>query len=128
MNDPAAFVMVGDLGVFPILSGTADRNLFAACEQGCGADWSACPWTSVCSISIDDVDKFANDPTFRAKYTKHMGGSNFGFADGHAKWVPAEAFRSAVEHCECCAASTGGTAGVAHRVGESGITFEIPCP
>jgi prepilin-type N-terminal cleavage/methylation domain-containing protein/prepilin-type processing-associated H-X9-DG protein len=128
MNDPASFVICGDLGVFPILSGTADRNLFAACDQSCGVDWSACPWTTSCSISSNDVQRFATDPTFRAKYTKHMGGSNFGFADGHAKWIPAETFRNSVEHCECCAASTGGTAGVPHRIGEPGITLEIPCP
>ena len=37
------------------------------------------------------ADEWASDATFRAKYTRHMGGSNIGFADGHAKWFDAEA-------------------------------------
>ena len=35
--------------------------------------------------------EFWSDPEIRKGYTRHLGGSNIGFADGHAKWFPAEA-------------------------------------
>jgi prepilin-type N-terminal cleavage/methylation domain-containing protein/prepilin-type processing-associated H-X9-DG protein len=127
MNDPSALVLCGDLGVFPTLNSN-DRNLFAVCDTCGNADWANCSWTRTCGISGDEAaNSFANDPTYRAKYTKHMGGSNFGFADGHAKWIPAETFRATAEHCVCCSPETGGTGSTTHLVGEPGTTIDTPC-
>jgi len=39
------------------------------------------------------------DPGYRAKYTRHLGGSNIGFADGHAAWWNAEAFVANTAYC-----------------------------
>jgi prepilin-type N-terminal cleavage/methylation domain-containing protein/prepilin-type processing-associated H-X9-DG protein len=125
MNDTANYVMCGDNGNQPILGGT-DGNLFYPCRQGCGADWSNCTQTSNCSISVDDVDKFANDPSFRAKYSRHMGGSNYGFADGHAKWWPAESWRNVVPKCVCCSPESGGTSSTVYGA-DKGRYIEGTC-
>jgi prepilin-type N-terminal cleavage/methylation domain-containing protein/prepilin-type processing-associated H-X9-DG protein len=62
----------------------------AAC--GCGGDWANCSWTIPCSV--DELNpQFALDVQYRKDNcpTRHLGGSNIGFADGHAKWFNAEA-------------------------------------
>ena len=55
----------------------------------CGADWVNCSWTQDCGAG---VLAFGNDPQYRQEYghPRHLGGSNLGFADGHAKWFPSE--------------------------------------
>ena len=40
------------------------------------------------------ITKFWTQPDFRKQFARHMGGDNLGFADGHAKWWPAEAIIS----------------------------------
>jgi prepilin-type N-terminal cleavage/methylation domain-containing protein/prepilin-type processing-associated H-X9-DG protein len=42
-------------------------------------------------ITPDEIGAFWHDATWRNRYTRHMGGNNLGFADGHAKWFPADA-------------------------------------
>ena len=34
--------------------------------------------------------QFVKDGNYRRTLARHMGGSNLGFMDGHAKWMPAE--------------------------------------
>jgi len=62
----------------------------AAC--GCGGDWENCSWSIPCSVDQNEP-RFATDVQFRKDNcpTRHLGGSNIGFADGHAKWFTAEA-------------------------------------
>lgn len=57
----------------------------------CGADWENCSWAIDCGAEKGDV-RWATDPQFRKTHagTRHLGGSNLGFADGHATWMPAE--------------------------------------
>jgi prepilin-type N-terminal cleavage/methylation domain-containing protein/prepilin-type processing-associated H-X9-DG protein len=54
----------------------------------CTADWINCPDTLDCAVNHR---AFWHDAQLRKKYTRHLGGSNIGFADGHAKWMAAEA-------------------------------------
>jgi len=67
-----------------------------ACSSTCGADWVNCPQTQSCSPPTGAIDplsyKWATDPTYRKTHApqRHLGGSNMGFADGHAKWFPSE--------------------------------------
>ena len=56
-------------------------------ECGCGADWENCPDITVCSVDPNDDDR---DSAVRREYTRHMGGTNIGFADGHARWYQSE--------------------------------------
>ena len=61
----------------------------------CGADWANCPEVQGCGVDWHDIAKFWGDATARAKFTRHMGGNNLGFADGHAKWWSAGGMISA---------------------------------
>ncbi len=42
------------------------------------------------SLCFDGDGKFGWDANYRQTFARHMGGSNLGFADGHAGWFPAE--------------------------------------
>jgi prepilin-type N-terminal cleavage/methylation domain-containing protein/prepilin-type processing-associated H-X9-DG protein len=60
------------------------------CGEGSG-DWANCSWSQNCSVGDTQHSwLFATDASYRKRYTRHLGGSNLGFADGHAKWYPAE--------------------------------------
>jgi prepilin-type processing-associated H-X9-DG protein len=71
-----------------------------ACRTGCGpfepsagccsADWTNCSWSQSCGIDWALKEAFYTGIPEEAKtFTRHLGGSNLGFADGHAKWWPA---------------------------------------
>jgi prepilin-type N-terminal cleavage/methylation domain-containing protein/prepilin-type processing-associated H-X9-DG protein len=66
-----------------------------AIDYGCAADWTNCSWTRDCGIDLSQINKFWTDATYRSRYARHLGGSNIGFLDGHAKWWPAEAIVNA---------------------------------
>ena len=55
--------------------------------EDCGIGSSSCGgcWDIHASIA------WARSPSRKAASTRHMGGSNVGFADGHAKWIMAAA-------------------------------------
>jgi len=56
----------------------------------CGTNDPGCSWSLACGLSYDEKLRFWKDATLRNSRTRHMGGVNFGFADGHAKWVTSE--------------------------------------
>ena len=62
----------------------------ASCYPGGLADWANCSWTQQCGAGDP---RFQTDPNYRKQNagTRHLGGSNLGFADGHAAWMNAEA-------------------------------------
>ena len=105
IEDPSWYVVCGDVMDFPTMH-NALKPLYEICGQTCGFDWANCPQSQTCSYPSEDFTKFFSDPTYRAKYTRHLGGSNFGFADGHAAWSNADAFRANLQ-CEidCIAGS-----------------------
>lgn len=57
----------------------------------CAADWTNCPDTADCGVDINLRREFFTNSATRKAFTRHMGGSNVGFADGHAKFYTAEA-------------------------------------
>jgi prepilin-type processing-associated H-X9-DG protein len=104
MQDPSRWVVVGDCGT------NAERDhsynyaysdfCRIACnspndpiQPDCGEDWSACPDTAKCSAPKggDFETDSERRKTYQYSKPRHMGGSNLGFGDGHAKWYPAEA-------------------------------------
>ncbi len=87
----------------------------------CQADWENCPWTQQCGIA--DQEKFWGDPSFRSGFTRHLGGINLGFADGHAAWINSEKLISNVKRIEC-------TDGVqVWKDGPNDYTYDgFPCP
>jgi len=75
----------------------ATQALFEVCRIcQASADWENCPWTQPCGLNETQRQEFTASPDFRRKYTRHLGGSNFGFADGHAAWWNAQAL---MERC-----------------------------
>jgi len=98
IKDPAKKVVCGD---------TAAQIEIARCSwlaypdtcrldgAGCNdrttvcADWENCSWTVDCGAG--DI-RFGYDPQYRKDHARarHLGGSNIGFADGHAAWMHAE--------------------------------------
>ena len=100
IDDAVRFVVCGDVGTFAEVWGSApnvaypDYRCFGLCgtDPGCcgSADPVACPWSADCGLTYDQKIAFYNDSAFRKTLARHQGGSNLGFADGHAKWYPAE--------------------------------------
>ena len=100
INNPANFVVCGDSASMQMW--TARLDVWQVCQvQGGCADWVNCSWTQQCGIDEAHFKQFWSDPSYRTKYTRHLGGSNIGFADGHAAWWNAEAYIAAVPHRVC---------------------------
>jgi prepilin-type processing-associated H-X9-DG protein len=98
IDDTVKYVAVMDAGFHSPVPITTLRLAYPDVNDpgsymcGGGGDWENCSFTRDCSIGTGDYAKqFASDPGYRAKFTRHLGGSNIGFLDGHAKWYQAEA-------------------------------------
>ena len=104
IGDPSWYVVVADATSFGNRFSQYNQILYELCSYWCGASetsLSICPWISECTLPAGpEVDRFFSDPSFRAKYTRHLGGSNLGFADGHASWMLADALRAATPACD----------------------------
>jgi len=101
VNDPVTWVVCGDTGACPWISpGLLTYPDICAIE--CGNCWGWADWEDpICISSAADCGlyniapmngSFLRDPTLRKPYTRHLGGSNIGYADGHAQWMSAESF------------------------------------
>ncbi len=101
LDDSARTVATGDATVFGWYFRGAGDMLYECCSQGCGnSSYYDCPDSQVCSFPAEDLPKFESDPGYRRKYTRHLGGSNVGFADGHANWYSADAFVAESPYCD----------------------------
>jgi len=63
------------------------------CGSTCGCDWSTCADGAICrSTPYAGEIWYATDVEYRKKHAgvRHLGGSNIGYADGHAAWMSAE--------------------------------------
>ncbi len=108
IEDPAMHLVCGDAS----MSHTALQQYrdwaYTLCKVGCaplpccdgGADWANCPDTRTCGLDKNLRDEWRSDASLRGKYTRHLGGINVGFADGHAKWWHSEAFMNQAPYCE----------------------------
>jgi prepilin-type N-terminal cleavage/methylation domain-containing protein/prepilin-type processing-associated H-X9-DG protein len=97
IEDPAAFVICGDAGLGPN-PGEMDNWGSLAFPEGmdvgndcCVADWENCSWSRDCGLDVNHKRAFWTDPDLRKRFTRHLGGSNIGFADGHARWMSGDA-------------------------------------
>jgi prepilin-type N-terminal cleavage/methylation domain-containing protein/prepilin-type processing-associated H-X9-DG protein len=77
----------------------ADMNGPGGLSCCASADWSNCAWSQSCGLDPSVYNQWVTDASFRSKYTRHMGGSNVGFADGHASWWVADAFMANIARC-----------------------------
>jgi prepilin-type N-terminal cleavage/methylation domain-containing protein/prepilin-type processing-associated H-X9-DG protein len=103
VEDAASFVICGDGG-----ARVTDQNVGTAaypdlCELECAnsvcsiVDWELCADGTVgsaadCGLYIHAPNNglFLKDPNRRKAYSRHLGGVNLGFLDGHAAWVASE--------------------------------------
>jgi len=101
VNDSARYVTCGDCGAqwafsnanklaFPDTCKVDNCGFASSCPAACVADWVNCPDTQACGLDADALVKFFNESAYRKTFTRHLGGSNVGFLDGHAKWYPSE--------------------------------------
>jgi prepilin-type N-terminal cleavage/methylation domain-containing protein/prepilin-type processing-associated H-X9-DG protein len=106
INDAARYVVCGDSTSNQMW--TPRLDVWQVCQVYCGgADWANCSWSQVCGLDQSNWAKFWSDPSYRTRYTRHLGGSNIGFADGHAAWYSAEAFANETPHSDCSGGSSG---------------------
>ncbi len=102
VQDAAHYPIVGDVGVLP--DNTVGQPALLAYPDICcaicagtqGIAWygdTNCPDGSGCEevcYNLHAHYDWAKDPNRRKASTRHLGGSNVGFLDGHAQWMQAE--------------------------------------
>ena len=56
-------------------------------------DWETCTWAEDCGLysQAPNDGSFLANPELRKPYSRHLGGVNLGFLDGHASWIRSEA-------------------------------------
>ena len=104
VEDPVNYIIVGDGG-----SQVYDNNLGTwaypdICGAECGGSSDNPVGPCCCGSAWEDEEPLDNglylwpdkgnwfdDPQKTKPYTRHLGGSNFGFLDGHAQWAAAQA-------------------------------------
>ena len=103
LDDPSWTVVCGDTGgqvdlwspinlAFPETCAASACGGIPATPGCCAADWANCSWTQDCAfIDVNLKNKFWYDANVRKQFTRHLGGSNIGFADGHAAWMSGDA-------------------------------------
>ena len=100
VTDAAKLVVCGDgTNLCGLEFRTPYDMLLELCSLWCGADHDACPMSVPCSIDSDEIDRFWSDVSWQRQYTRHLGGSNVGFADGHASWWVYQALINAAPFC-----------------------------
>jgi prepilin-type N-terminal cleavage/methylation domain-containing protein/prepilin-type processing-associated H-X9-DG protein len=117
MEDPASLVITGDtnpnlLSVavasyawwrpWSARGGMAFSMAYDKCCPLCESSLASCnEGAQTCGFADEAaLHRFLTDPSERRKWTRHMGGINVGFADGHAKWYDSEAFLAQVPVCQ----------------------------
>jgi len=110
IDDPVQLIVVADSTAGNNLLGV-ESVLYELLPNG---DWVNCSWTQDCALDQSIADEFWGDATFRSRWMRHLGGSNLGFADGHAKWYKGDALEALVPYCTCCSDETGGTSFTLH--------------
>jgi len=89
ITDPAWLIVIGCVQAGPEIE-SAWFSLYAG--NPC------CCW----GLSEEDACRFVTEPSFRKRFAPHMGGANWGFADGHAAWWDSEAMLTAANGNRCC--------------------------
>jgi len=119
IDDASWYVVCADATSFGNVFYSAHHMLYELCSYYCGQSEEAfelCPWVSECCIPAGpEHDRFFSDPSYSAQFTRHLGGSNVGFADGHAAWFNAEDFKA---NQQCVIDYTTGTCRVQPEEGK----------
>jgi prepilin-type N-terminal cleavage/methylation domain-containing protein len=60
------------------------------CDDASCGDFQVASECTPLSPCFGGDAELVRDPSYRKQYARHLGGDNLGFADGHAKWMPAD--------------------------------------
>ncbi len=104
--DTVKYVMVSDGGPSAWCNNLWSQLAFPDickidCAMCCSNDWEICPGEAdpecVAGIYMNAPNNGAlfKDPSVASKFSRHLGGSNLGFLDGHAAWWSVGAIKSA---------------------------------
>jgi prepilin-type N-terminal cleavage/methylation domain-containing protein/prepilin-type processing-associated H-X9-DG protein len=100
IDDPAKTLIIAEKGI----DGYFDSVVQIAYPEICRVIWGRVVRNpSNCGgnggdtepVTADQIANFWHDASWRNQYTRHMGGNNLGFADGHAAWMAADAMIAA---------------------------------
>ncbi len=105
VDDPVSFVICGDMGGGSEAGNPGNFAYPDVCNAECGNSWCS-TWIEDCADDIragcpDQWECFTNwhtsttmlrDQNLMKKATRHLGGVNLGFLDGHASWWNSEKF------------------------------------
>jgi prepilin-type processing-associated H-X9-DG protein len=124
--DQARYVICADGGaqVDTIMTGTLafpDICALECANEHCGwVDWEECTWAADCGLynHAPSDGSFLRNPELRAPYSRHRGGVNIGFLDGHAEWIHSERVLAL--------SPTDRRAGELLGYGPSGMTSDAP--
>ena len=122
VEDPVRYVVLGDGGgnVLDMVVSTAaypDICALACANKLCPyGDWELCPHTVDCSAPNDG--SFLLNPELRKPYSRHLGGVNLGYLDGHASWIHSEALIQKVSEGEIDGLTHSGPVSDCRRGGE----------
>jgi prepilin-type N-terminal cleavage/methylation domain-containing protein/prepilin-type processing-associated H-X9-DG protein len=117
VEDTTNFVIAGDNGVQAEDGSIGILAYPDTCELECGNsqcgthDWVLCADSGGdCGLYIyaPNNGAFLNDPNLRKPLSRHLGGSNLGFLDGHAAWISAETLITRFAQGELKGASSWG--------------------
>jgi len=102
VEHPTSFVVVGDGSQLTTAMGPGLTAYPDLCNAECAGDLIWCdPWVDweICSIWAADCGieyhapqngSFYNDRERLKYYSRHLGGVNIGFLDGHASWIASQ--------------------------------------
>jgi prepilin-type N-terminal cleavage/methylation domain-containing protein/prepilin-type processing-associated H-X9-DG protein len=104
IEDPTNFVACHDSGACGDLNSVGNVAYPDLCCMEGASTWCSwvnwesqegmCPGTEECKFHIapgESSPNFVTDPNELKKYTRHLGGVNLGWMDGHASWMSSEA-------------------------------------
>jgi prepilin-type N-terminal cleavage/methylation domain-containing protein/prepilin-type processing-associated H-X9-DG protein len=102
VQDPANYIAAYDSGACTDLSSVGNVAYPDLCAAECASSWCAwvdwedasftCEGTEDCRFHIAPLNPgFLADLNNMKRYTRHLGGVNLGWLDGHASWISSQA-------------------------------------
>jgi len=100
VDDPVNFVACHDAGACVDYDSPGLLAYPDGCAMECNSEWCAwADWENCWDYCGDFMGllppadgSYARDPELMKPFTRHLGGSNIGWLDGHASWINARAF------------------------------------
>ena len=104
VQDTVNYVILGDSGVMPYAMTLGTKAYPDICAIECGnevcgwADWEECTSAVDCGLYFwaPNNGSFIKDAGLAKQYSRHLGGVNLGFLDGHAQWISSQGLISNV--------------------------------